>query len=47
MTVAAEGFDRDDGNLTKCQKHGVAVAEIEALLLGNPRIAPRHSALGP
>jgi uncharacterized protein len=25
------GFDWDDGNTTKCQKHGVSIAEIEAL----------------
>lgn len=25
------GFDWDAGNLDKCQKHGVSVAEIEAL----------------
>jgi uncharacterized DUF497 family protein len=28
-TVA--GFDWDEGNLTKCQQHGVSVAEIEGL----------------
>ncbi len=27
------GFDWDDGNTTKCQKHGVSIAEIEALFL--------------
>jgi uncharacterized DUF497 family protein len=33
-------FDRDDGNLEHCRKHGVPIAEIEALLRGTPRIAP-------
>ena len=26
-----DGFQWDDGNLAKCQKHGVSIAEIEAL----------------
>lgn len=45
MNVAAEGFDWDAGNRQKCQKHGLSIAEIEAFLEGNPRIAPalRHS----
>ena len=40
------GFDWDVGNLTKCQQHGVSVAEIERLLSTNPRVAPdlKHSA---
>jgi uncharacterized DUF497 family protein len=32
MTVGISGFDWDDGNREKCQKHGVSPAEIEALL---------------
>ncbi len=45
MGVAADGFDWDAGNRNKCQKHGVSLAEIEAFLLKNPRVAPalRHS----
>jgi uncharacterized DUF497 family protein len=41
------GFDWDEGNRAHCQRHGVSVAEIEALLRGNPRIAPdpEHSHL--
>lgn len=27
------GFDWDDGNKSKCQKHGVTIEEIEALFL--------------
>ena len=34
------GFDWDEGNRSHCQTHGVSVAEIEALLRGNPRVAP-------
>ena len=41
------GFDWDEGNRTHCQRHGVSLAEIEALLRGNPRVAPdlTHSLL--
>jgi uncharacterized DUF497 family protein len=28
------GFDWDKGNRAKCQKHGVSIAEIEAVFLG-------------
>ena len=31
MTERISGFDWDEGNRTKCQKHGVSIAEIEAL----------------
>ena len=43
MRVA--GFDWDAGNLAKCQKHGVSVAEIEALFRGEPAVHadPAHS----
>lgn len=40
-----DGFDWDEGNRRKCQKHGVSVAEIEALFTGGCRVAPdlKHS----
>jgi len=38
MRVA--GFDWDDGNSAKCQKHGVTRAEIESLFLGAHQVAP-------
>ncbi len=40
-------FDWDAGNRAHCQKHGVSIAEIEALLRGTPQIAPdlRHAHL--
>ena len=43
--VRIAGFDWDSGNLAKCRKHGVSIAEIEALLESGPKIAPdlRHS----
>ena len=34
------GFDWDDGNLGKCQKHGVSIEEIETLLANSPCVAP-------
>jgi uncharacterized DUF497 family protein len=36
----ASGFDWDTGNWEKCQQHGVSIAEIEAVLRGDPQIAP-------
>ncbi len=45
MHLHVTGFDWDEGNRAKCQKHGVSIAEIEALFRNAPRIAPdpRHS----
>jgi len=40
-TMANQGvrFDWDLGNVPKCQKHGVSIAEIEALFVqGDPQI---------
>ena len=46
MNFSVSGFDWDDGNRTKCQKHGVSITQIEALFEHSPRIAPapKHSA---
>jgi len=46
MRAAASGFDWDDGNRAKCRKYGVSINEIEALLGGEPNVAPdlKHSA---
>ena len=46
MNVQVGGFDWDDGNRSKCQKHGVTIAEIEALFVRGLRVAPdpKHSA---
>jgi hypothetical protein len=46
MPEAVVGFDWDEGNLAKCQQHGVSVGEIERLLSSGPRVAPdlKHSA---
>jgi len=45
MTFWVGGFDWDRGDRTKWQKHGVSVAEIEALFRNAPHIAPdpKHS----
>ena len=39
------GFDWDDGNRAKCKRHGVSIADIEALFDTSPRVTPdvRHS----
>jgi uncharacterized DUF497 family protein len=34
------GFDWDNGNRGKCQKHGVPIGAIESLLSGMPKVAP-------
>jgi uncharacterized DUF497 family protein len=34
------GLDWDDGNLAKCQTHGVSVAEVEAVFAGEPHYSP-------
>ena len=46
MELRVSGFDWDEGNRTKCQKHGLSIARIEALFAHSPRIAPdaKHSA---
>ena len=37
---AVTGFDWDDGNRAKCQKHGVSVAEVEAVFRHPHHLAP-------
>jgi uncharacterized DUF497 family protein len=46
MELRVSGFDWDDGNRRKCQKHGLSIAQIETLFTHSPRIAPdaKHSA---
>jgi uncharacterized DUF497 family protein len=46
MADVPDGFDCDDGNREKCQKHGVAIAEIEAFFAGAPRRCLSHSRFG-
>lgn len=40
MTVSFAGFDWDEGNRAKCRKHGVSLAEIEALFSESMAIKP-------
>ena len=35
-----DGFDWDDGNRTKCAKHGVLPSEVESIFATSPMIAP-------
>jgi uncharacterized protein len=45
MDLRVSGFDWGEGNRAKCQKHGLSIAQIEALFSHSPRIAPdpKHS----
>jgi uncharacterized DUF497 family protein len=47
MVEAVSGFDWDQGNLVKCQKHGVTIAAIESLFARPIAILPdpAHSGL--
>ena len=40
MEEAVAGFDWDDGNRSKCRKHGVSAKEVESLFLGPIIILP-------
>lgn len=40
VAPVASGFDWDAGNRDKCEKHGVSIAEVEAVIQGIPQIAP-------
>lgn len=46
MTETITGFDWDEGNLPKCQSHGVTIDEIEAAFQGPVYVFPAraHSA---
>jgi uncharacterized DUF497 family protein len=46
MKLPVAGFEWDEGNVSKCRKHGLAIPEIEAFLLqdGNRIVADfKHS----
>ena len=40
MRSLSAAFGLGQGDRAHCQKHGVSIAEIEALLRGTPQIAP-------
>jgi uncharacterized protein len=46
MSLLFSGFEWDNGNTAKCEKHGVSRDEIEALFGNDPLIGPdiAHSA---
>jgi uncharacterized DUF497 family protein len=46
VDLRVSGFDWDEGNRGKCQKHGLSISQIEALFTTRLRVAPdpRHSA---
>lgn len=45
MGGSVHGFDWDHANTKKCEKHGVSIAEIEALFMNIPLVYPdrKHS----
>jgi len=45
MNIRAEGFEWDEGNIAKCQKHGLSLEEIEAFFRSKIFVAPdlKHS----
>ena len=40
MGTGVAGIDRDEGNREKCRKHSASLAEIDAVLTGDPGVAP-------
>lgn len=46
MSESIAGFNWDDGNVPKCQRHGVTIGEIEAAFQGPIHVFPAaaHSA---
>ena len=35
-----DGFDWDEGNVAKCQLHGMTAAEVESIFTGTPLVGP-------
>jgi uncharacterized DUF497 family protein len=56
MELKVSGFDWDDGNHNKCQKHGLSMSDVEHVLLSarnlivrdvqNSRTEDRYIAIG-
>jgi uncharacterized DUF497 family protein len=40
MEFDTSGFDWDEGNRSKCRRHGLSIAEIETVLRGELQVAP-------
>lgn len=47
MAIKVKGFDWDEGNTAKCQKHGLSTEEIEMFFRSDLYVGPdiKHSAL--
>lgn len=45
LVLDADGFDWDEGNYQKCQKHGVSIEDIEQFFVNDPDLCadPAHS----
>jgi len=45
VDLRVSGFDWDEGNRKKCQKHGLSITQIEGVFANSPRLAPdpKHS----
>ena len=45
MNIQEDGFEWDEGNIAKCQKHGLSLEEIEAFFRSKVFVAPdvKHS----
>jgi uncharacterized protein len=45
VVLRVSGFDWDEGNRKKCEKHGLSIMQIEAVFANGPRVAPdpKHS----
>ena len=41
--MLVHGFDWDDGNIGKCQRHGLSMEEIETVFTGEPYIMVNES----
>ena len=40
MINKVAGFDWDDANIDKCQKHGISTGEVEEIFINNPYWRP-------
>jgi uncharacterized DUF497 family protein len=45
MNIQEDGFEWDEGNIAKCQKHGLSLEEIEAFFRSKVFVSPdvKHS----
>ena len=45
MNIQEDGFEWDEGNIAKCQKHGLSLEEIEVFFQSRVFVAPdlKHS----